>query len=84
MSADALIMLEAIGLTVAGAVAHVVRAKVKDASDIVDDLVLAVVVGIACFALMGEPSSATAIPYMAAGYSGGEALDWLFKPWWNK
>ena len=76
-------MLEGIALTVIGAVAHIVRAKIKPVSDIVDNLVLAVVVGIACFALFGEPSSLTAIPYMAAGYSAGEFLDWVFKPWWE-
>jgi len=78
-----LILLEAIALTVLGAVAHIVRAKVKDLSDIADNLILAVIIGIACFAKLGEPSSETAIMYMVAGYAGGEILDWIFRPWWN-
>jgi hypothetical protein len=80
----ALIMLEAIALVVIGAVGHVVRAKVREVSDIVDNLLMAVVVGVALFALLGEPSSENAVLYMAGGYSGGEILDWLFKPWWNQ
>ena len=78
------IMAEAIGLAVLGAIAHIVRAKVADHSDIADNFILAVVVGVACFAMLGEPSSVTAIPYMAAGYGASEAMDWLFKPWWNE
>jgi len=77
------IMLEAIALTIIGAVGHVVRAKIREISDIVDNLLLAVVVGVALFALLGEPSSENAVFYMAGGYSGGEIMDWLFKPWWN-
>jgi len=79
-----LLMLEAIALVVLGTVAHVVHAKVTKAGEIIDDLILAVIVGIACYSIFGEPSSSTVVPYMAAGYAGGEILDWLFKPWWEK
>lgn len=78
-----LILLEAIALTVIGSVAHVVRAKISKISDIADNLVLAVVVGIACFAKLGEPSDLTVVPYLIAGYAAGEFVDWIFKPWWN-
>lgn len=78
-----IIMLEAIALVIIGAVAHVTRARMTDIADIVDNLILAVILGIACFALFGEPSAVTAIPYMAAGYGSSEFLDWVFKPWWN-
>jgi len=79
-----LLMLEAIALVVLGAVGHVVRAKITDPWSIVDNLVIAVIVGIACYSIFGEPTSATVVPYMAAGYAGGEIFDWLFKPWWEK
>ncbi len=79
-----LLLLEAVGLVVLGAVGHVIRAKVRDVSDILDNLLLAVVAGVVLYSMLGEPTTATVVMYMAAGYSGGEALDWLLKPWWNK
>lgn len=79
-----LIILEAIALVVLGQVAHIVSAKITARGEIIDNLILAIVVGVAIFSLLGEPSATTAIPYLAAGYAGGEILDWLFKPWWNK
>lgn len=81
---DTMILLEAIALVVLGTVAHVVRAKVYNVPDILDNILMAVVVGVALFSQLGEPTTVTVIMYLAAGYSGGEVLDWLLKPWWNK
>lgn len=79
-----MLMLEGIALCAVGTAAHIIRNKIRKIDDIVDNLVLSIVVGIACFAMFGEPSSLTAVPYMIAGYSSSEFLDWVFKPWWEK
>ena len=79
-----LLMLEAIALVLIGSVAHLTRNKITDTDTIIDNFILAVIAGIAGFAMMGEPSSATAIPYMGIGYGLSEFFDWVFKPWWEK
>lgn len=84
MVAPELLMAEAVALVVIGSVAHIVRNKISDVGIIVDNLVLAVIAGIAGFSMMGEPSAATAIPYMGIGYGLSEFFDWIFKPWWEK
>lgn len=79
-----LLMLEAVGLVVMGAVVHLVRNKITEIGAIVDNLILAVVAGIAGFSMFGEPSTATVIPYMVVGYGLSEFFDYIFKPWWEK
>lgn len=83
MTVQDLIMLEAIALAVIGTCGQLIRDKKLHSWDSLDNLALAVIVGIVCFALLGEPTRITAPLMMSAGYAGAEFLEWVFKPWWE-
>ena len=78
-----LIFLEAIALSVLGSLFEIFRDKLYRSWDVLDNLAIAVIVGIVCFAMLGEPTRVTAPLMMAAGYGGAEFLEWIFKPWWE-
>lgn len=63
-----MLMLEGIALALLGALAHHYIEIDDKKRDIVNHLSLGVIAGIVAFALMGEPSSANAVGYIAAGY----------------
>lgn len=79
-----MLMLEGIALAVIGALAHHYIEVDEEKRDIVNHLSLGVIAGVVAFALMGEPSSANAIGYVAAGYFAPSFIKNAVERWKDK
>ena len=78
------LMLEGIALAVIGALAHHYIETDQEKRDILSHLSLGVIAGVVAFALMGEPTSATAIGYVAAGYFAPSFIKNAVERWKDK